>query len=164
MQMQQREMLQREINYLLADMSAMVGLPDMSPKYPESRTIIHTGGTTLNNIHVTNSEIGVLNTGTIQSMDGTVTILKSDGNPEIATAVTSLSEAIIKSAEISTNQKNQILELITSIAEEVVAPKEKRKTAVAKALLSELSTVLGGITSLSSVWESSKQLFEQFFQ
>jgi hypothetical protein len=70
----------------------------------------------LNNIRVTNSEIGVLNTGTIENVDSTVTVLKTSGNSELAQAVTALSEAVIKSNEISSNQKNQIIKMLPKLA------------------------------------------------
>jgi hypothetical protein len=114
----QQEMNERIINYPTDQMESIVGLPGISPRFPERRAIIHTGGVTLNNIRVSHSEVGVLNTGNIQSVDATVTVLKTEGNAALAAAVTRLSEAVIKSAEITNNQKDQILELLTRIIHE----------------------------------------------
>jgi len=161
--LQQQEMYERQINYLTSEMESVVGMPGILPRFPERRPIIHTGGITLNNIHVSNSEVGVLNTGTIENVDATVTVLKTEGNMELAEAVTALSEAVIKSREIADNDKNKILELLSSLSEEALAPKEKRKTAVAKILLSELSDMLGGITTISAIWGKATGIFHQIF-
>jgi hypothetical protein len=161
--LQQQEMHEREMNYLTDEMESLVGMHGILPRYPERRRIIQTGGVILNNIHVSNSEIGVLNTGTIHSMDATVTIMKTEGNQLLANVLATLSEAVIKSGELSNNQKNQILELLTSLSEEAVTPKEKRKNAVAKALLSELSSIIGSISTLTEMWDKAKTIFQQIF-
>lgn len=164
-QQQKLAALERNMNYLTAEMESMVGLPGIFPRYPErpAPRVIQTGGVTLNNIRVSNSEIGVLNTGSIENVDSTVTVLKSSGNSELAQAVTALSEAVIKSNEISSNEKNQIIELLGAISSEAIAPKQKQRRSVVKALLSELSGMLSGIGSLASLWEKVKGVFEQVF-
>jgi hypothetical protein len=162
-QLQQQEMLERELNYLSAEMESIAGVSGILPIYPARRTVIHTGGVTLNNIHVSNSEVGVLNTGTIGNVDATVTVLKSEGNAQLASAVAALSEAVIKSGQISNDSKNQILELLGALSEEAVVLKEKRKSSVAKALLVELSGILGAVSALAGLWATAKGLFEQLF-
>jgi hypothetical protein len=117
----------------------------------------------LNNIHVSNSEIGVLNTGTIENVDNTVTVLKVEDNNEFANSITMLSEAIIKAGELSNNQKNQVLELVESLSQEAVVPKDKRKLAVVRALLAELSGILGNVTTLAQIWEKTYTIILQVF-
>ena len=105
----------------------------------------------------------MLNTGSIQTVDSTVTVLKSEGHSEMASAVTSLSEAVIKSTTVGSEQKDQILELLGALSQEAVAPKEKRKLTVARTLITELSAILGGIAALSQVWERSLPIFQKVF-
>jgi hypothetical protein len=108
------EDLEREYNLSVDRAEAITGMYGITPKFPERRprTILRTGSVVLNNINVSNSEVGVLNTGTIQSVDSTVTVLKNEGNAQLAAAISVLSEAVIKSVEVSRDQKNQILELL----------------------------------------------------
>lgn len=115
------------------------------------------------NFQVTDSRIGVLNTGTIEDVDSTITALKTIGNAELAQAITQLSEAVIQSSEIVNDVKNQIIELLSAISSEAVAPKEKQRKAVVKAILSELSETLRGVASLASLWESAKAVLGHFF-
>jgi hypothetical protein len=161
--LQEQEMHQREINYLTAEMESMVGMSGILPKYPERRPVIQTGGITLNNIHVTNSEIGVLNTGIIENVDATVSVLKREGGEELANAIAALTEAVIQSGEIANDQKNQIMELLSTLSEEAVAPADKRKSAVAKTLLSDLSNILGGVKALTDVWVTAKEIITTVF-
>jgi len=157
--------LARQYNHAANRMDAVTGNYGLTPRMPvrERRFIIQTGGVTLNNIHVSNSEIGVLNTGTIENVDSTVTVLKSEGSTALAAAVTMLSEAVIKSAEVNAEQKNQILELLGTLSQEAVAPKEKRKLSVARTLLTELSGILSGVSTLAQVWQKVEPLFRQAF-
>ena len=151
---------ERAINFLTSHMESVVGLPGILPRYPEPRRVIHTGAMTLNNIHVSNSQIGVLNTGTLQNVDATVTVLKAEGNAQLASAVTALAQAVIVSAELANETKNQALELLGALAAEAVAPKEKRKTSVIRAMISELSSILGGVAALNALWDKAKALAE----
>jgi len=159
----QLEMYQREINFAADAMDAVTGLYGMTPRFPEKQAIIHTGGVTLNNINVSNSEIGVLNTGTIANVDSTVTVLKTEGNNMLASAVTVLSEAIIKSNELSNKQKNEALELLYSLSSEAIVPKESRKLGVVRALLSGLSGIFGDISTLSAAWDKVRPVFQELF-
>ena len=160
---QQTEEHEQHLNYLSAEMESIVGLPGTLPRYSERRRVIHTGALTLNNIHVSNSQVGVINTGTLQNVDATVTVLKSSGNEELATAITALAQAVIELRDMADEAKNQALEILGALAEEAVAPKEKRKTAVVRALISELSIILGGVAALAALWTKAKGLFEQLF-
>lgn len=142
-------------------MEAMVGLPGILPRYPERPRIVHTGAMTLNNIQVSNSQIGVLNTGTLENVDATVNVLRSEGNPELAAAVLALAQALVATTELSNVKKNQALELLGTLGEEAAAPREKRKPSVIRALMTELSGILGGIAALSGFWEATKVLVEK---
>jgi hypothetical protein len=162
LQLRQVEMLERQINFAAAEMEAVVGISGLLPRYPERR-LLQMGAVTLNNIHVTNSEIGVLNTGTIQSVDSSLTVLKSGGNDSLADAIRELTESIIRASEIASSRKDEALELIGSLSQEAVAPKEKRKLAVAKALFGELSGILGGIASVGQAWAKAEPILRQIF-
>lgn len=162
---QEEEALERQYNHAVAMMEATTGAYGITPKYPERqpRAILHTGNLVLNNINVTNSEVGVLNTGTIQNVDSTVTVLKNDGNSQLADAISTLSEAVIKSIEISDDQKNQILELLSAVSQEAVVPKEKRRASVVKALLNNLADVVGSAASLAKIWEKVSPILHSIF-
>jgi hypothetical protein len=161
--LRQIEMAEREINYLTGQMEAIAGVGPIFPRYPERRPIVQTGPLTLNNIRVTNSQIGVLNTGSIETVDATVNVLKSEGQDELAAAITRLTEEVIKANTIANDQKNQIIELLGALSEEATAPPEKRRLSVVKAMLGNLADALGGVAEIAAVWEAAKAILTKVF-
>ena len=79
----QNEQLEREMDFLTDHMEFTAGLPSgVLPRYPKRQTKIIQGGTvTLNNIHVSDSNIGVLNTGNLEMVDSAITVLGQDPTP-----------------------------------------------------------------------------------
>lgn len=86
----QNDMLERQMNYLTDYMDMVVGLPGLSPKFPERKNVT-IGGITLNNIKIDRSTVGVVNTGSIETVDSAVTVLKQSGDPQLAAAFLELS-------------------------------------------------------------------------
>lgn len=155
----QNEFNMKMINYLSESMEVTAGLSSFLPRFPEKK-IINTGEIILNNIKIDNSTIGMINTGNIQSIDMAVTNLNQIGDDKIASALKELSETILKNDEINSEIKNQLIELLSAIALEATMPKEKFRKAIFKPLIVELSTILGGIASLSQLWDKLKPIFD----
>jgi hypothetical protein len=153
----QNEMLEREHNYLVGVMEATVGLPGMLPRYPEARPVqieaVH-----LNNIKVDRSTIGVLNTGNLEIVDSAVTVLReSDQGNKVAEAVLELTHAVLASA-LPAPAKDEALELLGGVATEAGAPQERRRPALAKALLDSLGTILTSAAALADLWDRVKPI------
>ena len=109
----------------------------------------------MNNINVSNSIIGTLNTGSIGVVDQSISALVQTGDAELARAVKALSEAILKSTDLSRNQKNELMESLSVISAEAAAPKERRRSAVARTLLESAVKVTGlanDITDICQKW------------
>jgi hypothetical protein len=161
--LRQQEEMERQINYLSDEMDALVGLSPTSPRYPARRPIVHVEGVTLNNIKVSGSQIGVLNTGSIETVDATVNVLRAEGQAELAAALTRLTEEVIKANTIHDNQKNQVIELLGALSEEAAAPAVKRRLSVVKAMLGDLADALGGVAEIAVAWEAAKELLTRVF-
>jgi hypothetical protein len=160
-----QETLERQINFLTAEMEATVGMPGILPRYPERRRIISTGGVTLNNINVINSEIGVLNTGNLRVVDSVITALKQ--NPatlEISAAISKMANAITQSTDLAPEKKNEAMEILGTVASETVQPKQKRRNIVVKTLLDALPTVIQTAASAMQIWQQVEPTIRQFFQ
>ena len=156
-------MMERQVNYLSAQIDSIAGMPGLSPTFPPAPATVILEGATLNNIHVSDSQIGVINTGSIGTVDSAVTVIQSEGNNELASAVVALTEAVLESNELANDEKNEVVELIAALSEEAAAPKQQRKPAVARVLLSRLSDALGGLLLLSGIWDKAQKLFEAAF-
>lgn len=149
-QQAQTENYERQINFYSDEVDHALGFPPSGPRFPE-RKAIHVQGTTLNNIKINNSIVGSVNTGTIGSLDIAITsIKKNDAN--FAEALTKLSEAVLKSALLSNENKEEILEIMSALASEKEAPKERQRKNLSKTLYSRLQELVGLASDLGSIW------------
>lgn len=115
-QQQQVENNERMINYVSDQMSIVAGLPPMGPHFPARPRPVIVAGTKLNNISVNNSVVGTINTGSIGSVDQSISALIQCGEPALADAIKGLSEAILQSGDLTRNQKNELIESLSVIA------------------------------------------------
>lgn len=126
---------ERWMNYLQDEMAASVGMPPMGPRFPPRPRPVILGGVRMNNINVSNSVVGTINTGTIGIIDQSISALIQTGQPEVAEAVKALSEAVLRSNDLTPNQKTQVVESLSVVSEEAVAPPERRRGVLARTLL-----------------------------
>lgn len=162
----ENEQLEKQLNYLADEMEFAVGLPGVLPRYPKRQVKILQGGKiVLNNIRVSESTIGVLNTGNLEILDSAITVLNQDTSTrEVSAAISKLVNAIAGSAELSPEKKNEALEILGVIASEVTIPKEKRRNKVVGALLSALPTAIQTVASLMQIWQSVEPIIKPYFQ
>lgn len=154
-QQQQVENNERMINFASDEMSAVVGLPPIGPRFPTRPRPVIVAGTKLNNITVNNSVVGTINTGSIGSVDQSISALIQCGEPSLAEAIKGLSEAILQSGDLTRNQKNELVESLSVIAKEAATPKEARRNTVALALLEravQITSLANDITDVCTKW------------
>lgn len=160
-----QETLECQINFLTAEMEAVVGMPGILPRYPERRRILRTGAVTLNNTNVINSEVGVLNTGNLRVVDSVITALKQ--NPatlEISAALSKMANAITQSAELTPEKKNEAMEILGTVSSETIQPKPKRRNVVVKTLLDALPTAIQTAASAMQIWQQVEPIIRGYFQ
>jgi hypothetical protein len=154
-QQQQIENEERMINHASDQIAASVGLGPLGPRFPPRPTPVVVAGAKLSNIHVSNSVVGTINTGSIGSVDQSITALSHIGEPVLAEAVKSLSEAILQSGDLTQNQKNELIESLSVISKEAATPREARQPTVALSLLEKavkLTSVANDITDVCQKW------------
>jgi hypothetical protein len=154
-QQQELENNERMINFLSDEMSATVGLPPIGPRFPPRPRPVVVAGAKLHNISVNNSVVGTINTGSIGTVDQSITALVQTGEPQLAEAIKSLSEAILQSGDLTRNQKNELIESLSVIAKEAATPKEARRNTVALALLEKamkVTEIANDITDICQKW------------
>lgn len=157
------DMIERLINHQNDQMEMIAGVRGALPRFP-ARQIIQTGDTTLNNIHIDRSSIGVLNNGNIHTLDASITALNQAGDDSLATAIRTLTEAVAHATIVSQDEKNKILEILSVLAAESTVPQEKRRRIAMRPLLIELAGIIGGIDALSNIWEKYHSVIEAAFQ
>jgi hypothetical protein len=108
---------------------------------------------TLNNLNISQSQIGVLNTGSVEKIDAAITLSKGSDAELIAEQLRALTEAVISSEDLNAAQKNELLDLTETLAEEVVG---KRKpgtiVAVMNAVTEKLKDLAAFATSAAELW------------
>lgn len=154
-QQQQIENNERMMNYLSDEMALTVGLPPMGPRFPPRPQSVVVAGAKLHNIHVNNSVVGTINTGSIGTVDQSISALVQSGEPALAEAIKGLSEAILQSGDLTQNQKNELIESLSVISKEAATPKDARQNTVALSLLEKamkVTALANDITDVCQKW------------
>lgn len=150
-QQQQVENNERMMNYASDEMAAVVGLPPIGPRFPPRPRPVFVAGVKLNNISVNNSVVGTINTGSIGTVDQSISALLQTGESGLAEAVKVLSEAILQSGDLSRNQKNELVESLSVVAKEASAPRESRRNTMALSLLEKAIQVTKGASDVAEI-------------
>jgi hypothetical protein len=73
------------------------------------------GKTVLNNIRISNSSVGVMNTGELARIDAVITLTKDTDCENIGQLLGQLTQVIIDSKDADSNAKREMLESLTKI-------------------------------------------------
>ena len=104
---------------------------------------------TLNNITVTNSAIGGINTGTLENLDARVTLTIGKGEDALADALREFTQAIHDTEELSSEAKNEVAEQLDFAMSQVgVEAKQRTPKGLAKSALGGIRAVVTDIGAL----------------
>jgi len=109
------------------------------------------GKTTLNNITVTNSTIGAINTGDLARIDAVITLAKGTDADDVGRLVQQLTQAVLDAKELVPAAKKELLDLIQSLAEQAVGSQGQSKASVAKALLESVEKKVSSLSGLAEI-------------
>lgn len=152
----QNDQLERTMNYLTAQMESVAGTPGLLPRFPQREVkILQGGNVTLNNISVSNSAIGVLNTGNLEIVDSAISVLKSDPQTkDISDAIKKITNSIVGAQDLKPEKKNEAIEILSVVASEATAPRDKRKVAVVNRLLKHFPTLVQTSAAVIQIWQA----------
>jgi hypothetical protein len=127
--------------------------------------VIQGGTVTLNNISVSNSAIGVLNTGNLEVVDSAISALKSDpATKEVSDALKQLTNSIAAAQDLASKEKNEAIEILSVVASEATAPKDKRKASVVNRLLAQFPTLIQTSAAVLEIWQTVGPSIISFFK
>lgn len=136
-------------NQALDDMEAVVGMRLPGGRIPVKEIAAALKGkSVLNNIHITNTSVGVLNTGDLARIDALITLTKNTDVETIGTQLQNLTQSIVDSPDLDDAQKKELLDLVQALAEQVVGP---RRPSVIKSLLTSIEDRAKGMAAIFSV-------------
>jgi hypothetical protein len=146
------EMLHSQINALHRQANMITGIPFEVP-YPEPvHQHINTGNIDINNgIILKDSQVGMVNTGVINNINGQLHNLVNSGNTELAQKVKDFSEQVIGSETLVDEKKDEIIKLLNQILEERKSKKPNINLITSLATL--ISNIVVNIDKLEGLWK-----------
>lgn len=161
---QQHVMLASTINMLLDDMDDMVGLPRSGGRFKIlTPTTINAGQNTFNNIRVSDSVVGTINTGNVEKLDSRVSAMQGENRHELANAIQQLTEAIINAPDLETDDKDSALECLSFLSDQALTPEKERQPTVGKTIISTLGQILTNTGSIASLWSALEPIISNLF-
>jgi hypothetical protein len=117
----------------------------------------------MNGINISNSNIGILNTGEIEDIQSISVNIKS-GTHEVAEAIKQITGAVSKSPDLAAPIRSMVLEQLEELSKQALIPIENRsKPGIIKAIISTLATTLSAAGGLAEVWSTWGPAIQKFF-
>ncbi len=139
------------MNLALSEIDAIAGWA--GDTYRVQMPQLPNGNTSTTNVTVSGSTVGAINTGTVHSIVVNMKALEAAGHHEVEGAIKALTEAVICSPAVGSDQKNEILEQIEFVASRAAVKPEERKPGVTKSIVAGLAASLGMFADLATIWQ-----------
>jgi hypothetical protein len=145
-------------NQALDDMVAITGFDIFGQRMPIAELArAMQKSPTLNNIVITSSQIGVLNTGNIQKIDAAITISHGSDVHIVGENIKTFTEGLAKTEDLDDSTKREIVELIEALSTQIVG---LRNRSVIAAVMTAITEKVKGVLTLSSaastLWNAIK--------
>lgn len=152
------------MNQALDDMDAVVGFSSGSGRIPVSEIARSMQEkTVLNNIRISNSSVGVLNTGDLARIDAVITFTNGTNVESVGQLLRKLTQSVVDSEELDAKAKKDVLDLIEALADLVVGARSNAKASVARVLVDGITDKLKKATDLTSVIEAFREALAKLF-
>ena len=112
------------------------------------------------NIQVSDSAIGVINPGTLYTINTSIDVMQRRGDTDLASAIKDLTEEVVNSKDIQDEIKKEISELLQFLASEASVNKDTRNKSVVKQVLERLGQLIPVATTTWSIWEKVQPLLQ----
>jgi hypothetical protein len=113
-------------NQALDDMDMVSGIRLGGGRYPVAEMAsAMRGAVTQNNITISNSSVGVVNTGDLAKINAVITLTEGSDAAELGTAIRQLTQAVLDSGEIAADTKRELVSLVSSLSEQVTTKRSK---------------------------------------
>ena len=150
---QNHVILASTLNVLLDDVNDIAGLPRSGGRIQiPTPTTINTGDTTFNNIRVSESIVGTINTGNVEKIDSRVSAMQGEKRDDLAKAIQHLTQAIVDAPDLEPNDKDSALECLSFLSDQAITPEGERTPSVGKTIISKLEQILANAGSIASIW------------
>lgn len=128
------------------DLQALPGLDEDLKTVNQSTIHLYVQNSAIANLNL-GSQVGTIN-ATLESASG-----KGDGAEEFAAALKRLTEAVISQESLSNNDKQEMVQALSTIAEQATKKPEDQSKGLVKAILAWIPPVVASTKELASLWE-----------
>ena len=118
---------------------------------------------TFSHIQVSDSNVGVINPGTLFTLNTSIEVMQNRGDSELAKAVKELTQGVLDDKQINDDLKKEIAEQLEFLVAEAIADKEKRRVGVIRGIMAQISKAISTSAVLLSIWEKVEPLFRATF-
>jgi hypothetical protein len=141
------------MNFLLDHAEAVTGVYGVVNRMhiPPPPAIVQGGQMVFNNIRVSNSVIGVVNTGDVKSIDSVVTTVKGKGDEKLAIALRDFTQAVLDTQDLPQENKNEVLSQLSFLSQQIVT-EPKQAPSVMRSILSGIERGIHTSASLVTMW------------
>lgn len=111
----------------------------------------------MNQIKIQNSQIGAINTGTIESFNQSIEFLGAL-NKDLAYELSSFVKQVLAS-NLPENKKKEAVDSVSFVADQFGKPESQRNRTVLAATVVGVTTAVSAASDLATVWETIKGFF-----
>jgi hypothetical protein len=127
------------------------------------RQIVHAPQTTVNDhsVRIDGSTIGVLNTGTIGTLNASVSLIQQ-ANPEHAEQIKNLVEAISRNEQLAQEARKESIEQISYLLSQISVPATQRNSSVLKTIFASIGATLSTTADLYTLWQALQPILTTY--
>jgi hypothetical protein len=149
--------LKEQENFLLDQAEAVTGIYGVMPRHKIQRPVVHHGPMNFHSIHVDQSVVGAINTGTVEKMEVALNHIHANNqNEELEGLLKQFAEAVLQDSSISATAKDDIVEQLSVLAAEAAKPKGSRTVGIVKAVLTSIAASIPSV--LIEHWDKIRAL------
>jgi hypothetical protein len=110
--------------------------------------------TVVNNLNIQNSNIANLNLGSqVGTINAALEAISSGGSKEFAQALKEFTEAVVSQQSLADANKREVVQALTTVAEEAPKKPSERSTGTLKAIMGYIPTAISSASQLTALWE-----------
>ena len=147
---------ERMINFLIDEMEATVGVHLGGGRFPDRRPIVHTGSLDYKPIIFSNSVVGNINQGTVQSLNANLQNIRVV-NPNYADNIMGFIEASAKDKILKPEQKNEIAQKLDFLSQQLQSQNSNKS--VIKTVMDSITKVVEVSANLATLWGVLSPIF-----
>lgn len=149
-------------NQALDDMDAVSGINLGGGRFPVAALAMAIRGpVTQNNITISGSSVGVINTGDLAKINAVITITEGSDAEPLGLAIQQLTQAVLDSNQVASETKRELVDLISALSEQVT---QRRSKSVMAMILKGIDERVKSVNAIWSLYDHVAKLVESLQQ